>query len=530
MRRIPESRTALYACLLCAFFFICGSTGSATEQQPRPDLITIVATTSPDQLERPPVVFPHDLHNEATKNKSEDCTLCHVVGEDGRLSPLFMRIEDPADRSIEQLYHDECIGCHVETASEGLKSGPEACGDCHRRDTDYVSTRQGFGFDKSLHYRHIKAHEDKCASCHHIFDEKADSLVYVEGKEEPCRDCHRAATEDNRSSFRLAAHESCIGCHRELALTRPDDKSGPLECAGCHDAARQEAIEVVADPPRLKRGQPDFVLLSAPEEDLERSKLNTVPFSHIGHERATNTCRVCHHETLARCNECHTLPGQDKGDGVTLQQAMHRMTSDHSCAGCHNARKASAECAGCHDLMEQGRLSEHACGICHAGPAPEDLEDARTRYTSVESFRTRPQDTVSESSLTEVPDTVTIASITSKYEAVKMPHRKIVTTLRSHIGNNKVATFFHGRDDVVCEGCHHHGSVGRHPALCENCHGQPFREEALFTPGLKGAYHRQCLGCHVSMGLQAASDCAVCHKDNEFTEGVSTLSTGEGAN
>jgi hypothetical protein len=529
MQRIPKMKPALYACLLCTVLFIYGI-GRTAEKQPRPDLVTIVATTPTGQLERPPVVFPHDLHTEATKDKNQDCTICHAVREDGRLSLLFKRLEDPAGQSIEELYHGECIGCHADAAADGLKTGPEACGDCHRKDPVYLSARQSFGFDKSLHYRHIKAHEEKCTNCHHIYDEKADKLIYVEGKEDPCRDCHRARTEDNRSSFRLAAHESCVGCHRDMTLTRPGEKTGPLECAGCHDSGRQAAIEIVSDPPRLKRGQPDFVILSAPDTDLEHSKLNTVPFSHIGHESATNNCRVCHHETLARCNECHTLPGDDKGDGVTLQQAMHKTTAVHSCAGCHNARKSDIECAGCHDLMEQGKLSEHACGICHAGPAPENLAEARERYTSVESFRTRPADTVSGWTFDELPDTVTISSISSKYKAVVMPHRKIVNVLRNHISNSKVATFFHGNDEVVCEGCHHHGSVGRHPALCENCHGQPFREDALFTPGLKGAYHRQCLGCHVSMGLQAESNCAVCHKDSEFTEGVSSVPTGKGAN
>ena len=103
-----------------------------------------------------------------------------------------------------------------------------------------------------------------------------------------------------------------------------------------------------------------------------------------------------------------------------------------------------------------------------------------------------------------------------------MPHGKIINKLKEHIRNNKMATYFHGHEDVVCQGCHHHGSIGRRPALCENCHAKPFNAGDLFKPGLYGAYHRQCLGCHVSMDLQKKSDCTVCHEKNDNVEEAKT--------
>jgi hypothetical protein len=108
--------------------------------------------------------------------------------------------------------------------------------------------------------------------------------------------------------------------------------------------------------------------------------------------------------------------------------------------------------------------------------------------------------------------------VAKEYPPVKMPHGEMVKKLREHIKNSKLATHFHGHEDVVCEGCHHHGSIGRKPALCENCHREPFNETDLFKPGLYGAYHRQCLGCHVSMDIQDASNCEVCHKKEENTK------------
>lgn len=514
---------ALAVVSLCCLL-LCGcSEGGAAEQTARPDLVEIDITGLLGEAERAPVQFPHDLHTEAVKEEGKDCTVCHRKQENDRLSPKYMRAEDLSGDELMELYHDNCIACHTEKTDAGVKAGPVACGDCHRREPLYASSRRPFGFDKSLHYRHIAANDDKCEACHHVYDEKAEKLVYEKGKENPCRDCHREETEENRSSFKLAAHWACIGCHVKIAEERPEAKVGPQVCVGCHDPERQLAVEVVEKPPRLKRNQPDFVLLSAPEAELESSKLATVPFSHVGHEGFAATCRVCHHETLNRCNECHTLAGSDKSEGVMLQQAMHGMTSDHSCVGCHEVAKSGAECAGCHDLMEGGRLSEHACDICHAGPPPQVLEDVRSQYTSLDEFRPQFSEATLSLAYADIPDSVLIGVLSNEYKPAVMPHRRIIDKLSEHIRNSKVATYFHGHEDVVCQGCHHHGSVGVRPALCENCHGRPFDKRDLYKPGLYGAYHRQCLGCHESMNMEKPSDCTGCHaKKEDMTEGMTS--------
>ena len=524
------TRVTLLAVAVMLFAFPGASNGDdAPQLAARADLLVLDMNKAIGALERPPVQFPHDLHNEAVTEQNEDCTACHIVREDGSLSPLYMRLEDVAGDDLEALYHDQCIRCHKDNAEAEAESGPVACGECHRKTPLYTSSRRPFGLDKSLHYRHVRASKDKCETCHHLYDEESKKLVYVAGQENPCRDCHREVTEENRLSFRLAAHQSCVGCHRELALKSPEEAVGPQSCGGCHGAEQQMAIKIVEKPERLKRKQPDFVLLSVQEADLQSSKLNTVPFSHVGHERFTNSCRVCHHETLAKCNECHTLAGDDRGNQVTLQQAMHSMTSTHSCVGCHQSEKFTRECAGCHDLMEQGRLSEHACTICHAGPPPEELADARSRYTSLDQFRPVPRENAFTVLTSDIPDTVTIGTLAGAYPPVAMPHRKIVTTLKKHVDESKLATRFHGSESVVCQGCHHHGSVGRRPALCKTCHGEPFRETALFLPGLKGAHHRQCLGCHVSMELHAVTNCVACHPSEQTAGGMTGRPDGEGA-
>jgi hypothetical protein len=500
------------------------SVGEAAEQSVRPDMVAVVEMASFGDLDRPSVYFPHDSHTEAMKKRNEDCTICHQLQDDGRLSSKYQRLEDTGEEELMDLYHDECIGCHQERAMADEATGPVACGACHRRRPASPSARQPFGLDKSLHYRHVKASNEKCEGCHHLYDDAKKELVYVEGKEDSCRDCHRQETEENRSAFRLAAHDACIGCHRDPSPEIQADSPGPQECSGCHDRQRQLEIKIVESPPRLKRNQPDFVLLSTAEADLESSKLKTVPFSHLEHEELTADCRTCHHEKLEPCSECHTLAGADKGDGVKLYRAMHGMTAESSCVGCHETKKAAAECAGCHALMEQERLSEHACDICHAGPLPAKLESEASQYSSMDDFRPKWSDIRLSFVTDDVPEEVKVGIFSEEYEPAVMPHRKIVNKLRQYINDSGMATQFHGHEDVVCQGCHHQSPVGEKPPLCESCHGTEAAESDLLKPGLLGAFHQQCLGCHERMELKEPSDCYGCHPAKQATVAAVTSS------
>jgi hypothetical protein len=524
----------LGALLICSLPLGGCASGAEAEPSARADLVAFVGPESLDHRERASVQFPHDLHTEVMKEREEDCTLCHPAYADGRLSfgyehldgrgergadPSEVSLADASEDEIIDLYHDNCIGCHQETADAGAKGGPVACGDCHRRELLYVSSRQPFGMDKSLHYRHLKAAQEKCEACHHEYDEAKKELVYVEGKESSCRDCHREETEENRSAFKLAAHEACIDCHREppAEIVFEKDAARPQLCVECHDLEQQLAIKKVEDPPRLKRGQEDFILLTVAEADIEISRLRTVPFSHVDHEGATDSCRVCHHETLESCSKCHTLKGTEESEGVNLFRAMHAKMTDHSCVGCHDSEKATRECAGCHDQLEQAKLPEEGCDICHAGPLPAKLESQKALYRSLDDFRPRPSEVALTFSLEDIPETVEIGSLSDEYQPAKMPHRRIVEKLTEYIKANTTASFFHGHEDVVCQGCHHQSPVGEKPPLCESCHSAESADLQLMKPALKGAYHRQCLGCHQSMELEKPEDCSGCHAKKEET-------------
>lgn len=514
---LPAALMLSSAVTLFTFSVTC-SPGRADQKVERAGVIFIDTMARFGSLERPSVAFPHDQHTAALVTGEADCETCHLRDEDGTLLHLFMRRQDQEREQVMTTYHERCIGCHEEAASEGRKSGPLTCGECHRDDPVFESTWQPIGFDKSLHDRHVQAHDRKCEECHHIYDETQDTLVYVKGQENTCRECHLPDPQPSEVTGRTvpslssAAHQACLGCH----MHRED--AGPGTCAGCHGATEQAQIKRVENPMRLERGQPDFTLISASEMERSMSKLPTVPFSHIDHEEYNSTCRVCHHRSMKGCTECHTILGSSEGGGVKLQQAFHDMKTTHSCVGCHDSHKSEPSCDGCHSLMEQGRLSEHACRICHAGPRPDRLEAVRDRYTSFDPFRTAPENTELSFPDDAIPDSVTIEVLKDEYEPVTFPHRRIMEKLLEKIEENRIAVHFHGHQDVVCQGCHHQSPVGVDPPLCESCHGDPFNESYLHRPGLKAAYHQQCLGCHEAMGIKDIQDCSVCHKDYEVVK------------
>ena len=59
-----------------------------------------------------------------------------------------------------------------------------------------------------------------------------------------------------------------------------------------------------------------------------------------------------------------------------------------------------------------------------------------------------------------------------------------------------------------CVSCHHFNPPGR-IAGCHECHDAKATGTELGKPGLKGAYHRQCLNCHREWSHR--NECTVCH-------------------
>jgi hypothetical protein len=482
----------------------------------RADIITIDALKRFGALERPAVVFYHDKHTTAVEKQNKDCTACHL-SEKKKRSLKFMRLKDENPETVMNIYHDNCIRCHTDTAAAGEKSGPVECGECHKRDIAVESIRAPKGFDKSLHYRHSKA-DEQCGDCHHAYNETTKELFYDKGKEGTCRYCHKAVAEENRISFRSASHTACLDCHsKTLAQNKI---AGPVTCSGCHDPAEQALIAAVENIPRMKRNQPDVVFVKAVgknDADPASIRMNPVPFNHKAHESYNATCRVCHHAELNACVSCHSLAGSKENNTFKLEQAMHRVRAESSCIGCHTETQSDARCAGCHDTIAKApKQDSDACLTCHTSlpsgiAAPPDISADTTTATALLSSRRPITATYAQA---DIPEKVVIKTLAKEYEPVELPHRKIINTLLNNIKDSRLAGTFHREAGTICKGCHHNSPATIKPPGCVSCHGVAFDEDNILRPGLKAAYHRQCMECHDAMGIEkpVAADCTGCHR------------------
>jgi hypothetical protein len=172
-------------------------------------------------------------------------------------------------------------------------------------------------------------------------------------------------------------------------------------------------------------------------------------------------CATCHHHSEAdqtpSCNKCHAASSGSEESGIPgLKDAYHR------------------QCMGCHKEMEMGPTG---CAECHTSKVAKVVQKAPT-----ESIRKKPE---------KGPEMAILNTIEKLYEPVTFSHG--VHTLMA--------------DD--CATCHHHTQPGQTPA-CSECHGAPFDPKNLNMPGLKGAYHLQCMGCHQEME-SGPTGCTECH-------------------
>lgn len=186
-----------------------------------------------------------------------------------------------------------------------------------------------------------------------------------------------------------------------------------------------------------------------------------VRFSHGNHSSVAGECGSCHHHSevgqTPPCQKCHGASLESKGSGMPgLKDAYHR------------------QCMGCHKDMGTGPVG---CGECHIQSAGS-------------MGKVAPQAPVQKK-----PEKGSEISILDVLEKLYDP-----------------VTFSHGMHTLMaedCATCHHHSEPGQTLA-CKECHGSPFDPKNLNMPGLKGAYHLHCMGCHQEMG-SGPLGCAECH-------------------
>ena len=121
-----------------------------------------------------------------------------------------------------------------------------------------------------------------------------------------------------------------------------------------------------------------------------------------------------------------------------------------------------------------------------------------------------------------VPDVITLGSLAKLYDKVKFNHAGHIAILKdcAECHHHTTGTIL---EDGNCVRCHRNSNETRTVA-CKGCHAtHPFTAQSLSEkdlktyhldkPGLKGAYHQSCLGCHSRMG--APTGCQDCHARTE---------------
>ena len=91
--------------------------------------------------------------------------------------------------------------------------------------------RPSVSFSHDIHSETLES--DGCGICHHVQDEQSGKLVYMEGEELSCKECHVQRKENRIPALREAYHGNCTVCHRRLNKAGQPE-TGPTTCGGCH--------------------------------------------------------------------------------------------------------------------------------------------------------------------------------------------------------------------------------------------------------------------------------------------------------
>lgn len=143
-----------------------------------------------------------------------------------------------------------------------------------------------------------------------------------------------------------------------------------------------------------------------------------------------------------------------------------------------------------------------ACAACHTCANP-------TRQDTCLRPCGRAEAQAREFARKHGPDVVVLDELANRYLPVPFDHK----------GHARMAEMTGG-----CAVCHHYTPEGAaHPA-CKTCHEISAARADIRKPGLKGAYHRQCLNCHREWSHD--TKCVACHlpkaRDGDKANGYGT--------
>jgi len=140
-KKWPTGASVFILCLFLKLLLITGPGCIAGWAQE--DVYHLAAVETFGSLRRPPVDFPHAVHEESLGD--EACGVCHHE-YDANAGRLIYRADEEQPcmachnaqrqankRGLRQAYHGSCTACHRQMAKESRAAGPTTCGGCHRK-------------------------------------------------------------------------------------------------------------------------------------------------------------------------------------------------------------------------------------------------------------------------------------------------------------------------------------------------------------------------------------------------------------
>ncbi len=128
------------------------------------------------------------------------------------------------------------------------------------------------------------------------------------------------------------------------------------------------------------------------------------------------------------------------------------------------------------------------CAECHTCDVPTVDEPCLKACPRIQAVHE-----TAEHDLKEAPDTMLLNTLADLYQPVSFNHK--LHASMAEMGGN-------------CATCHHYSPTDEIPP-CRECHSPTSTSTDLSKPNLKGAYHRQCLGCHREWSHD--TKCVICH-------------------
>ncbi|UCD63517.1 MAG: hypothetical protein JSW34_12340 [Candidatus Zixiibacteriota bacterium] len=140
------------------------------------------------------------------------------------------------------------------------------------------------------------------------------------------------------------------------------------------------------------------------------------------------------------------------------------------------------------DMSSQQDATQPPCTDCHACSTPTTADPCLEMCLWTHDRETRVH------SPSEGPDVAILSGLERLYQPVRFDHKHHAEMVGMGEG---------------CGICHHYSTDAKYPP-CKTCHAnEPTEAQTLRQPGLRGAYHRQCMGCHREWSHD--TKCVLCH-------------------